>query len=114
MVFCTSALANVRNIWYKILSKINTYPKKLKFVPKNTIIDKPLTYASQTSTVTKTDRNQLKIFEKNVYRRILGPVHDDEKQNWRILFSNKIYAFVKKPTIRHNMVTQITDKTIHE
>jgi len=41
----------------------------------------------------------LNIFERKVYRRILGPVHDNEKGNWRILTNNEIYASVKKPTI---------------
>jgi len=34
-----------------------------------------------------------------VYRRILGPVYDNEKENWRILTNKEIYAMVKKPTI---------------
>jgi len=34
-----------------------------------------------------------------VYRRILGPVYDNEKENWRILTNKEIYARVKKPTI---------------
>jgi hypothetical protein len=34
-----------------------------------------------------------------VYRRNLGPVHDNEKENWRILTNKEIYAIVKKPTI---------------
>jgi hypothetical protein len=34
-----------------------------------------------------------------VYRRILGPVYDNEKENWRILTNKEIYAIVKKPTI---------------
>jgi len=34
-----------------------------------------------------------------VYRRILGPVCDNEKENWRILTNKEIYAVVKKPTI---------------
>jgi hypothetical protein len=34
-----------------------------------------------------------------VYRRILGPVYDREKENWRILTNREIYASVKKPTI---------------
>ena len=59
--------------------------KKLKLILKNTIIDKILTYALETSTLTKRDRKQLNIFERKVYRRILGPVHDNEKENWRIL-----------------------------
>ena len=54
--------------------------KKLKFRLKNTIIDKMLTYASETWTLTKRDRKQLNIFERKVYRRILGPVYDNEKK----------------------------------
>jgi len=34
-----------------------------------------------------------------VYRRILGPVYDNEKEKWRILTNKEIYAMVKKPTI---------------
>ena len=34
-----------------------------------------------------------------MYRRILGPVYDNENQNWRILTNQKIYASVKKPAI---------------
>jgi hypothetical protein len=33
-----------------------------------------------------------------VYRRILGSVYDNEKENWRILANKEIYASVKKPT----------------
>jgi len=41
----------------------------------------------------------LNIFERKVYRRILGPVYDFEIENWRILTNKEIYARVKKPTI---------------
>ena len=34
-----------------------------------------------------------------MYRRILGPVYDNEKENWRKLTNKEIYARVKKPTI---------------
>jgi hypothetical protein len=34
-----------------------------------------------------------------VFRRILGPVYENEKENWRILTNKEIYASVKKPTI---------------
>jgi hypothetical protein len=34
-----------------------------------------------------------------VYRRILGPVNDNEKENCRILTNKEIYARVKNPTI---------------
>ena len=41
----------------------------------------------------------MKIFERKVYRRILGPVYDSGKENWKILTNKKIYVSVKKPTI---------------
>jgi hypothetical protein len=34
-----------------------------------------------------------------VYRRILGPVYDNKKENWRILTNKEIYADAEKPTI---------------
>ena len=73
--------------------------KKLKWRLKNIIIDNMLTYASETWTLTKRDRKQLNIFERKVYRRILGPIYDNEKENCRILTNEEIYASVKKPTI---------------
>ena len=42
------------------------------------------------------DRKQLNVFERKVYRRILGPVYENEKENWRILTNKEIYAIVKK------------------
>jgi len=53
----------------------------------------------ETWTRTKRNRKQLNISERKVYRRILGPVYDNEKENWRILTNKEIYASVKKPTI---------------
>jgi len=41
----------------------------------------------------------LNIFEWKLYRRILGPVNDNEKENWGILTNKEIYASVKKPTV---------------
>ena len=70
--------------------------KKLKLILKNTIIDKTLTYALEISTLTKRDRKQLNIFERKVYRRILGPVYDKGKENCRILTNEEIYANIKK------------------
>jgi hypothetical protein len=69
---------------------------KLKLILKNTIIDKTLTYASETLTLTNRDRKQLNIFERKVYRRIVGPLYDNEKENWRIrvLTNKEIYAFL--------------------
>ena len=73
--------------------------KKPKLRLKNTIINKTLTYASEIGPSTERDKKQLNIFERKVYRRILGPVYDNEKENWRILTNKEIYASVKKPTL---------------
>ena len=54
---------------------------KLKLRLKNTIIDKTLTDAPETWILTKRDRNQINIFERKMYRRILGPVYDNEKES---------------------------------
>jgi len=83
---------------YRNFLKIKT-SKKLKLRLKNTIIDKVLTYASETWTLTKRDRKQMNVLERKVYRRILDPVYDNEKENWRILTNREIYASVKKCTI---------------
>ena len=34
-----------------------------------------------------------------MYGRILGPVYENEKENWRILTNKEMQAMVKKPTI---------------
>jgi len=80
---------------YKNFLKIKTY-KEIKIRLKNTKTDKTLTYASETWTLTKIDRKQLNIFERRVFRRILGPVYDKEKENWGILTNKEINARVKK------------------
>jgi hypothetical protein len=39
----------------------------------------------------------MNIFERKVYRRILGPVYDNEKENWRILAIKKSMQLFKNP-----------------
>jgi hypothetical protein len=103
--------------------------RNLKLKLKNTIIDKTLTlnplmwkiwrapnnarkwqlgfnsafkglpYASETWKLTERDRKKMNIFERKVYRRILSPVYENEKENWRILTNKEIYARVKILTI---------------
>jgi len=76
---------------------------------KNTIIDKTLTYTSETWVLTKRERKQINTFERKVHRKILGPVHKNEKENWRILTNKEIYASVKKTHYnRDNKVKSIT------
>ena len=47
----------------------------------------------------KERRKEINIFGRKLCRRILGPVYDNEKENWRILTNKEIYATVNKPTI---------------
>jgi len=75
--------------------KSKNMSKKLKLILKNTTIDKMFTYASETWTLTKRNRKQLNVFEREVYRRILGPVYDNEKENWRILTNKEIMQVLK-------------------
>jgi len=63
------------------LFKNKNMSKKPKLRPKNKIIDTALTYASETWILTKRGRNQMNIFERKVYRRILDPVYDNGKEN---------------------------------
>jgi hypothetical protein len=37
----------------------------------------------------------MNIYESKVYRRILGPVYDSEKENLRILTNEEMYATAK-------------------
>jgi hypothetical protein len=37
----------------------------------------------------------MNIFERKVYRRILGHVYGNEKENWRILTGREIYGTVE-------------------
>jgi len=45
----------------------------------------------------------LNIFERKVYRRILGPVYDNEIEKWRILSNKEIHAVVKNLTITETL-----------
>jgi hypothetical protein len=58
--------ANKTYFMLQIFFRNENISRKLKLILKNTIIDKMLTYASETSTLTKRDRNQLNIFERKV------------------------------------------------
>ena len=66
---------------YKNFFKNKNISKKLKLRLNNTIIDKMLIYASETWKLTRRERErerkQMNIFDRKVYRRILGPVYDN-------------------------------------
>ena len=46
---------------------------------------------------TNKERPKANSFEREVYRRILGPVYENEKENWTIITNKEIYAMITKP-----------------
>jgi hypothetical protein len=58
--------ANKTYFMLQTFFKNKNISRKLKLKLKNTIIDKTLTYASETGTVTERERQQLNIFERSV------------------------------------------------
>ena len=64
---------------------------------KNTIIDKMLTYVSETWT-----QKQLNIFEMKLYRRVLGPVYENKKKTGGYWPIKGIYPSVKKTYYNRN------------
>jgi hypothetical protein len=89
-------MKNANKIYFTLQNvfKNKNISKQLNIILQNTVMDKTLTYASEILTLIKRDRNELNIFEGKVYRRILGPVYDNEKENCGILTNKKIHAVV--------------------
>jgi hypothetical protein len=44
-------------------------------------------------------KQRFSVYKSHSFKIILGPVYDNEKENWRILTGKEIYAIVKKSTI---------------
>jgi hypothetical protein len=74
------------NSCYKHFFRNKNIYKKLRL--KNTIIDKTLICASETWTLTKKGREEINIFERTVYRRILDPVYNIKTENVNYLIKN--------------------------
>jgi len=73
--------ANKTYFMLQTFFKNTNISKKLKLILKNTTTDRTVTGAAETGSLTERDRKQLNIFERKVYRRILGPVYYNEKEN---------------------------------
>jgi hypothetical protein len=65
-------------------------------MPKNPTVGTTWARASGSWILAERDRKQMDVFEIKVYRRILGPVYDNEKENLRILTNWEFSAMVKK------------------
>jgi hypothetical protein len=67
---------------------------KIKNISKKTKIISNEHSTSETWVQTKRDRKKINIFERNLCRKILGPVNGNEKENWRLLTDKEMYAVV--------------------
>jgi len=73
--------------------------KKLKSRLKKTIIDKTLTYASDTSILTKRDRKQINIFERSVEKKFRSSIWQLKRKLENINNKEMYMQCLKKPTI---------------
>ena len=65
-----------------------------------------LTYGSECWTLTKTNEERLRIFERKVLRRIFGPVN--ENGTWRIKYNNEIYSsFSDVDIVKHIKISRL-------
>jgi hypothetical protein len=81
--------ANSKLITSKLLKK-NT---KIKIYTYKTMIRPVVTYSSETWTLTAKDENNLRIFERQILRKIYGPVNIDNI--WRIQNNIKIDKLIE-------------------
>jgi hypothetical protein len=51
------------------------------------------TYGSETRTLTKSDENSLRIFERKILRKVYGPLQEGD--TWRIRYNEEFNRFIK-------------------
>jgi hypothetical protein len=68
--------ANKAYFMLQNIFKSKNISKNIKICIKNTVINKILSYGSESSSLTKKERLQLNVFERKINRRIYGPVFD--------------------------------------
>ena len=88
--------------------KFQNISKNIKIRIKNSIINKILSYGSEAWSLTKEERSQLNVFQRKIYRRLFGPVLDNQINEWRTLSNEQLDQKSKGPnlveTIKINML----------
>jgi hypothetical protein len=69
-----------------------------------TIVRPVVTYSSETWTLTATDETNLRIFERQILRKIFGPVNIDSV--WKIQNNMEIDNLIKGPNIVRFIMVQ--------
>jgi hypothetical protein len=60
-----------------------------------TLVRPVLMYGSETWTLTKSDENLLRIFERKILRKIYGPIQGGEGDNWRTRNNEELNRVIK-------------------
>ena len=75
---------------YTNFLEIKIYLKKTKIKTKEHNNRQNFNIGTRNLDTNKARQKANKHFERKVYGRILGPVYDNEKENWRILTNKEI------------------------
>ena len=81
------------------LLKRRSISEKTKLRVYNTIIRPILAYGCETWSLTKEQEKRLEVFENKVLRSIVGPVYDQERQEWRRRHNWELRERTKQPHI---------------
>ena len=95
--WCLVQLANRSYFGLQKQFKYKLLSRETKCKIYKTLIKPILTYASETWTMTEADIQRLHVFERNILRKIFGPVNDGIR--WRVKTNNELYDMYKFPNI---------------
>jgi hypothetical protein len=68
--------------------------RSVKMQIYKTVIRPVITCGSETWTLTKSDENSLRIFERKILRKVYGPVQEGDI--WRIIYNEELNRFIKE------------------
>ena len=92
----TVYLVNARNKAYAAnyhMLKSKTIKTSVKMQIYKTVVRPVATYGFEIWTLTKSDENLLRIFERKILRKIYGPVQEGD--TWRIRYNEELNGFIK-------------------
>jgi hypothetical protein len=77
--------------YHMLKSKI--IKRSIKMQIYKTVIRPVTTYGSETWTLTKSDENSLRIFERKILRKVYGPIQEGD--TWRIRYNEELNRIIK-------------------
>jgi len=73
--------------------------KNIKFKVHRTIVLPVVLYGCETWSLTLREERRLRVFEKRVLRRRLGPKRDEVTEEWRRLHNEELYDLYFSPIV---------------